>query len=77
MKRLLEIIRALHPELEISGQERFIDDGILDSLDIVTLVTDINSEYKVRIGAEDIVKENFNSIENIIALISRLGGEIE
>lgn len=77
MQRLKKILRELHPELELSGEERLIEDGILDSLDIVTLVTDINSEYGIRIGAEDIIKENFDSCDDIIALVARLGGKIE
>lgn len=76
MKRLKMMLRELHPDIEFSGEERLIDDGILDSLDIVTLVTDINEEYKIDISAEDIVKENFNTTDGIASLIKRRGGDI-
>lgn len=76
MKRLERILKELHPELEFSGNERLIDDGILDSLDVVTLVTDINESFGVDIAAEDIVKENFNSIDSIASLVRRRGGDI-
>ena len=51
MKRLKRILSSLHPEIEIDRETRLIEDGILDSLDIVTLVTDLNDEYKISIGA--------------------------
>lgn len=76
MQRLVKILSNLHPEIEFSGQEKLIDDGLLDSIDIVTLVTDLNSEYGISIGAEDIVRENFETRENIIDLVRRRGGDI-
>ena len=49
-----------------------VDDGILDSLDIVTLITDINDVFDVSIPAEEILPENFNSAEALWDLIERL-----
>lgn len=76
MQRLKKIISELHPELDLTPDTRLIDDGILDSLDLVTLVTDINDAYKISIGAEDLTPENFNRLGDISALIVRRGGEI-
>lgn len=76
MKRLDRILRELHPEVEIDGQTRLIGDGILDSLDVVTLITDINAAYEINIGAGDITPENFESVDSIRALIARRGGDI-
>ena len=76
MKKLERILHELHPELELSADTRLIDDGVLDSLDIVTLVTDINDAYKINIEAEDITPEGFNTIGDICALIERRGGRI-
>lgn len=76
MKRLKRILSELHPELEITQDTRLIDDGILDSLDVVTLVTDINAEYRINVGAEDITPGSFNTLEGICALIRARGGEI-
>ena len=72
MEKLLEILRSLHPEVDFENTVDLIDDGILDSLDIVTLVTDINCEFDVSIPAEEIVPENFNSAEALMELIERL-----
>lgn len=76
MQRLKKIISELHPELDLTPDTRLIEDGILDSLDLVTLVTDINDAYKINIDAEDITPKNFNGIGAMLALIEMRGGEI-
>ncbi len=75
MEQLLAILNELHPDVDFSATEDLIDDGILDSLDIVTLVTEIHSEFDVTIPAEEIVPENFNSAAALMALIERLDEE--
>ena len=72
MEKLLEILSSLHPDVDFENTVDLIDDGILDSLDIVTLVTEINAEFDVAIPAEEIVPENFNSADALMELIERL-----
>ena len=75
MEKLLEILNELHPEIDFENNESLIDDGILDSLDIVSLVTEIYAEFDVTIPAEEIVPENFNSAKALMALITRIDEE--
>ncbi|MBR2293065.1 MAG: acyl carrier protein [Clostridia bacterium] len=75
MERLLAILSDLHPDVDFATAEDLVDDGILDSLDIVTLVTEINGEFDVTIPAEEIVPENFNSAAALMALIEKLDEE--
>ena len=75
MEKLLKILSELHPDVDFTENEELIDDGILDSLDIVTLVTEINAEFDVTIPAEEIIPENFNSANALMALITRLDEE--
>ena len=75
MEKLLAILSDLHPEVDFTSNNELIDDGILDSLDIVTIVTEIDSEFGVTIPAEEIIPENFNSAEALMALITRLDEE--
>ena len=75
MEQLLEILHSLHPDVDFANTEDLIDEGILDSLDIVTLVTEIHATFDVTIPAEEIVPENFNSAEALMALIERLDEE--
>ena len=72
MEQLIEILQNLHPDIDFETYEGLVDDGILDSLDIVTLITDINDEFDVSIPAEEILPENFNSAEALWDLIERL-----
>ncbi len=75
MEKLLEILKGIHPEVDFESNEELIDDGILDSLDIVTIVTEIDAEFDITIPAEEIIPENFNSAKALMALITRLDEE--
>ena len=75
MEKLLSILNDLHPDVDFATTVDLIDDGILDSLDIVTLVTEINAEFDVTIPAEEIIPENFNSADALMALITKLDEE--
>mgnify|MGYP002509273821 FL=1 len=72
MEQLIEIMQNLHPDVDFETYEGLVDDGILDSLDIVTLITDINDAFDVSIPAEEILPENFNSAKALWELIERL-----
>lgn len=71
IQRMLEEIR---PDTDFSGSSNFSEDGLLDSFDIVTLVTAIDEKYGIDIVGRDILPENFSSIESIIALIEKTLG---
>ena len=72
MEKLLEILSELHPDVDFATTVDLVDDGILDSLDIVTLVTEIHAEFDVAIPADQIVPENFNSAAALMELIEKL-----
>ena len=75
MEKLIEILNDLHPDVDFNTAVDLIDEGILDSLDIVSLVAEIDSEFGVTVPAEEIIPENFNSAEDLFALITRLDEE--
>ena len=75
MEQLIEILNELHGDVDFLTAEGLIDDGILDSLDMVTLVTEINDKFDVSIPAEEIIPENFNSAKALFELIERLDEE--
>lgn len=75
MNELLNILKNMHPEVDFDTEDDLIGGGILDSLDIVTLITEINSTFDVSIPAEEVVPENFDSAASIWALIERLDEE--
>ena len=61
MEELMEILNNLHPDVDFETEERLVDDKILDSFDIVSLIAEINEAYDIAITAKDILPENFNS----------------
>lgn len=75
MEELLHILNDLHPDVDFQKEEHLIDDGILDSFDIVSLIAEISEEYDVTISAEHIVPSNFNSAKALYALIEKLEEE--
>ncbi|HHT51504.1 MAG TPA: acyl carrier protein [Eubacteriaceae bacterium] len=72
METLLEILQELHEDIDFETHERLVDDKVLDSFDIITLVTEINEEFDIAIPAEEIIPENFNSAKALYAMIERL-----
>lgn len=72
MEKLLELLKEIKPEVEFEGNEHLIDNGDLDSLSIVEVVSAIDDEFDVEIGVTDIIPENFNSVEAIWNLIQKL-----
>lgn len=75
METLLEILEELHPDVDFENCNTLIDSNILDSFDIIALISEINSEFDVAIPAEEIIPENFNSAKALYALIKRLSDE--
>ena len=72
MEELLEILKSLHPDIDFETEDRLVEDMILDSFDIVTLVTEINDRFDVEILAEHLIPENFNSAKAMYELIQEL-----
>ena len=72
MDELLEILNELHSDVDYGTCETLIDDKILDSFDIITIVTEVNERFDVKIPATELVPENFNSAKALWALVERL-----
>lgn len=75
MEELMEILSNLHPDVDFETEERLVDDKILDSFDIVSLIAEINETFDIAITAKDILPENFNSAKALYALIQKLEEE--
>lgn len=75
MKELLEILEDIKPGVDYENSETLIDDHLLDSLSILSLVAEIEDNFDVVIPTVEIVPANFNSTKKIMALITRLQEE--
>lgn len=69
---VLDILRELHEDINFEAEEKMVDDKILDSFDLVTLVTELGEEFDVDITAKDFIAENFNSVDALSQMIARL-----
>ena len=72
MDELLEILEELHSDIDFEVEDRLVDDKILDSFDLVTLVTELGDQFDIEITAKDFIPENFNSASAMWAMIQRL-----
>lgn len=72
MNKIIDILTELHPDVDYDTCDTLIDDAILDSMDIVSIINEVFNEFDVRIPAEQIVPENFNSAQAIWDMVSAL-----
>lgn len=75
MERLYEILEDIQPDVDFETTENLIDDHILSSLSILSLIAELEEEFDVTIPAVEIVPPNFNSAKAMWALIERLQDE--
>ncbi len=65
------ILKDIQPEFDFETSTDFVEDGYLDSFDVVTLVSELESKFSVSISALEIIPENFSSVKNICDLVKR------
>ena len=70
-KQIIEILSEICPGVDFEMETALIDDGLIDSLDIVAVVTELMEAFDVELGVDDLTPENFNSVEAIEDLIER------
>lgn len=72
---ILEILQELHEDIDFETEEQLVDDKILDSFDLVTLVAELGEEFDIEITAKDFIEENFNSVDRLTNMVIRLMDE--
>lgn len=74
-EKVLDILANLRPEFDFTQDVDFIEQGMLDSFDVVSLVSDLDATFGISIDGVDIVPENFASVESIINLLKKNGAQ--
>ena len=69
MEKLIELLRSVRSDIDFSLQEKLVDDGLLDSFDIISIISEVNDVFDIEISADDITADNFNSAHSIFQLI--------
>lgn len=72
-EKIKGILSSIRPEFDFNEAQDFIEAGMLDSFDIVSLIANLEITFGIRIDGEDVVPENFVSVGNIIALLGKYG----
>lgn len=70
-EKILEILQDIRPEVDFNDSEDFIEDGYLDSFDMVALVSNLDKTFGISILGEDIIPENFANIEAIENIVKK------
>ena len=76
MKTLPDVLKEIRPELDFTTSSDFINDGMLDSFDMVTLVAALDKNYGISIQGTDILPENFKNLQTIEALLRQCGAKL-
>lgn len=71
MEDIYSILEEVRPEFNFRESGNFIEDGYLDSFDIVSLISIIEEKYNISIDGLDIIPENFCSVDAIMGLIEK------
>ena len=74
-EQALKILKDIRPDINFEKETKLIDDSMLDSFDIISIVSEFNETFDVSIDVEDLEPENFNSVDAMLELISRLQNE--
>ena len=73
-EKIIKILSGLRPEFDFNEKVDFIEEGMLDSFDIVSLVNELDNQFGVIIPGEEVLPENFSSVEAMVSLINKLRG---
>jgi acyl carrier protein len=72
-KKIIDILKEIRPEFDFSDDVNFVEQGMLDSFDIVSLVVALDNEFRISIDGMDIMPENFSSVDRIAGLLIKKG----
>ena len=75
LSTIIEILQDLHEDVDFESEDKLIDKKILDSFDIVTLISELSNEFDITIPADKIIPENFNSAQALAAMVEELEDE--
>ncbi len=75
MDELLKILSGVCPKVDFVNEKKLIDDGKLDSFDIISIVNELNEHYDIEIDVDDLEPDNFNTVEAMLELIEKLRNE--
>jgi acyl carrier protein len=76
MEELMRLLSELRSDVNFAEEDHLFTNRVLDSFDIVTLIGELNASFNIAISVEDLVPENFDSVEAMWKLITRLQDDL-
>ncbi len=76
MEEIISMLEEIRPEHDFKESEDFIEDGLLDSFDLIALIDLLEEKYSIIVDGLDVVPENFCTVEAIVGLVKKSGGSI-
>lgn len=76
MKDIIQILQDIRPEFDFANVRNFFEEGMLDSFDLVTLVSILDNNFNISIKGTDILPENFCNVEAISSLLKKYGAKV-
>ncbi len=73
-EQILQLLKEALPQIDFTSSDRLVDDGILDSLSIITLVSELSMEFDVDFDLDQLEPKNLNSIDAIVDTVTQLKG---
>ncbi|MCI8364026.1 MAG: acyl carrier protein [Eubacterium sp.] len=70
-EKIYSILKEIRPEFDFEESDNFVEDGYLDSFDIVTLVSELETEFDVIIDGLDVLPENFGTVQDICNMVNK------
>ncbi len=72
-KKIVDFLTEIRPEFDFEASSNFIEEGMLDSFDIVSLVASLDEEFGISIDGTEILPENFSNVDSIFQLLIKNG----
>ena len=67
--KFLKLLKKIKPNVDFTKEQALVDDGLLESLDIISIISEVAEVYGVLIPSDEIIPDNFNSAEAMYELI--------
>lgn len=71
-KTVLNLLSEIRPDIDFEHETQLVSQKVLESFDIIMMISELEEEFKIKISPKELVDDNFNSVDAIVAMIGRL-----
>lgn len=71
-EQILAILKEVKPTKNLENVTDIIEGGYIDSFELMSLISNLNEAFHIEISLDDLVPDNFNSVDAIAQMVSRL-----